>query len=149
MSKRKQNKNAEPKQNKTLYMTAIVLFLAIFSAVMIYKTAGPEPTEGEKAVTIQVIDNQDQAITYEINTDAEYLSEAMKQCKGLTFIGTEGPYGVMLQTVNGVTASYEKNQAWWSIYVNEEVGNYGADQQPVTDGDIFRIEYMTEADLAE
>ena len=32
-----------------------------------------------------------------------------------------------------------------SIYVNDELANYGVDQQPVTDGDVFRLEYTTES----
>ncbi len=151
--KQKQRQNKNQKQhtntNKTLYITAIVLFLAVISAVGIYKFATPAPTEGEKTVTIQIVDDQKQTTTYKVNTDAEYLRQALEGCKGLTFMGTEGPYGLMLQTINGVTANYDKNQAWWSIYVNEELGNYGLDQQPVADGDTFRIEYTTEADLAE
>ena len=127
---------------------AIILFIAVTSAFIALSVAGPDTTSGSKTVTIQIVDNQKQLTNYEIHTDAEYLRQAMEGCKGLTFIGSEGPYGLMLQTINGVSASYEKNQAWWSIYVNNELGNYGIDQQPVADGDVFRLEYTTEADLA-
>lgn len=135
-------------QNKTLIITAVVLFLAVISAVMVFNFSRPSVSEGEKAIMIQIIDNHNHAETYNFQTDAEYLRQAMEQCKGLTFVGSEGPYGLVLLTINGVTADYDKDQAWWSIYVNDELGNYGVDQQPVTDGDIFRLEYTTEADLA-
>lgn len=139
---------SQSKQNKPLVIMAIILFIAVTSAFIALSVAGPDTTSGSKTVTIQIVDDQKQLTNYEIHTDAEYLRQAMEGCKGLTFIGSEGPYGLMLQTINGVSANYEKNQAWWSIYVNNELGNYGIDQQPVADGDVFRLEYTTEADLA-
>lgn len=145
--KQKQNqKHTEHtlKQNKTLFITALVLFLAVISAVVVFQFAGPSPVEGSKTVTVQIVDDKNDKTTYEIQTDAEYLRQVLEECPGLTFIGSEGAYGLMLSNINGVTAIYEKNQAWWSIYVNEELGNYGVDQQTVTDGDIFRFQYTTE-----
>lgn len=141
--------NSQTKSNKTMIITAILLFAAVISAYMVFSFAGPSTTEGEKSVTIQVLDDKKNLTSYEINTDAEYLRQAMEQCQGLTFIGSEGPYGLVLLTINGVTADYDKNQAWWSIYVNTELGNYGVDQQPVNDGDIFCLQYTTEEDLAD
>ena len=136
---------SQKKQNKTLLIMSLVLFVAVISAVMVYNFAGPDTSEGSKTVTIQVVDDQQNLTSYETRTDAEYLRQAMESCKGLTFIGSEGPYGLMLQTINGVTADYDKDQAWWSIYVNDELASYGVDQQPVTDGDVFRLEYTTES----
>ena len=141
--------STQTQSHKTLVITAIILFLAVISAYMVFSFAGPSTTEGENAVTIQVLDDKKNLVSYEINTDAEYLRQAMEQCQGLTFIGSEGPYGLVLLTINGVTADYDKDQAWWSIYVNNELGNYGVDQQPVNDGDTFSLQYTTEADLAD
>ena len=41
----------------------------------------------------------------------------------------------------GATADYDAYGAYWSIYVNDEYGQYGADQQPVADGDTFKLCY--------
>ncbi len=139
---------SQKKDSKTLLIMSLVLFLAVISAVMVFNFAGPDTSEGSKTVIIQIIDDQQTLTSYEAHTDAEYLRQAMESCKGLTFIGSEGPYGLMLHTINGVTADYDKNQAWWSIYVNDELGNYGIDQQPVADGDTFRLEYTTEFNAA-
>lgn len=136
------------KQNKTLVLVSIVLFIAVVSTFLMYSAFGPQPTEGTKVITIQVVDGQQNMTTYETHTDAAYLRQAMEETKGLTFIGTEGPYGLMLHTINGVTADYDKDQAWWSIYVNDVLANYGVDSQPVADGDTFRLQYTTEADAA-
>ena len=60
-----------------------------------------------------------------------------------SYEGEEGAYGIMIQTVNGVTADYNKDGAWWGIYVNGNAGEYGADSQPVNDGDSFALRYET------
>lgn len=146
MTQKKNQKEA--KQSKTLIIISIVLFFAVISTFLMYSAFGPQPTEGAKTITIQVVDNQQNTASYETHTDAAYLRQAMEETKGLTFVGTEGPYGLMLHTINGVTADYGKNQAWWSIYVNDTLGSYGIDSQPVADGDTFRLQYTTEANAA-
>ena len=55
--------------------------------------------------------------------------------------GSESDYGLYIETVNGLTADYDANGAYWSIYVNGEYGQYGADAQPVADGDAFSLVY--------
>jgi len=49
--------------------------------------------------------------------------------------------GLYITTVNGVTADFDKDGAYWSIMVNGEYGQYGADSQPVADGDEFQLVY--------
>ena len=47
----------------------------------------------------------------------------------------------MVTEVNGETAIYEENGAYWAFFVNGEYCNYGISDQPVNDGDAFRIVY--------
>ena len=133
------------KQNKTLLTTAIVLFVAVVAFFFIYTNFAPKVSEGAKSITIEVVDDKQQMTTYPVKTDALYLSEAMKNAGRLSFTGVEGPYGLTLISINGVSADWEKDTAFWCIYVNGEMGNYGVDAQPVNDGDVFRLEY-TEID---
>jgi len=65
----------------------------------------------------------------------------MDEAEGLTYSGTEGAYGLMIDTVNGETADYSVDASYWSFNVNGEYCNYGIDQQPVNDGDAFSIVY--------
>ena len=60
-----------------------------------------------------------------------------------TYEGTDSDYGIMINTINGVTADYNVDGAYWAIYVNGEYGQYGADTQPVADGDAFQFVYET------
>ncbi len=117
----------------------VVLVAALVAVWMIF---GAKPQEGAKAITIEVINSADESTMYELNTDAEYLRQAMDEAEGLTYDGTESEYGMMISTVNGEVADYNVNGAYWGFYVNGEYCNYGIDTQPVLDGDAFVIEYV-------
>ena len=114
----------------------VVLIAALVAVWMIF---GAKPQEGSKKITIEVINSADESTIYELNTDAEYLRQAMDEAEGLTYDGTEGEYGIMISTVNGEVADYNVNGAYWGFYVNGEYCNYGIDTQPVLDGDAFVI----------
>lgn len=136
----------QKKQNKTIFLCAALLLVSVFAFTLLYGMFSPQPAEGAKTIQIQVVDDKQQVTDYQTHTDASYLRQALEETDGLTFSGTEGPYGLMIETVNGVTADWEQDQAWWSIYINDELANYGVDNQPVADGDHFRLQYTTEAD---
>lgn len=129
------------KTNKKLFIG--IGLLAVFIAVLaiIYSAFGAKPVAGNKAITIEVVNQAQESTVYELNTDAEYLRQAMEEAEGLTFSGTEGQFGLMIDTVNGVRADYTLDNAYWSFLVNGEYSNYGIDTQPVMDGDAFTIAY--------
>lgn len=123
-----------------------VIGIVVLTAAVVLMAAGfflfrEKPVEGSKAIVIEVVDNGQKTVTYNVKTDAEYLRQAMEEAEGLEFSGAESEYGMMVDTVNGITADYNVNGAYWSFYVNGGYCNYGIDTQPVQDGDTFRIEY--------
>lgn len=129
------------KINKKLIggLVALVAVIAVFVALFV--VFREKPVEGSKAIVIEVVNKNQETTTYELNTDAEYLRQAMEEAEGLTFSGEEGPYGLSISTVNGERADYTLDGAYWSFYVNDEYCNYGVDTQPVLDGDTFAIVY--------
>lgn len=122
-----------------LGLGALVVLIAAF--VLIYNQFSAKPVAGEKAITIEVVDDAAASTIYELNTDAEYLRQAMEEAEGLTFSGAESEYGVMIDTVNGIRADYTLDGAYWSFYVNDEYCMNGIDTQTVNDGDEFSIVY--------
>lgn len=118
---------------------ALVVLIALFA--LVYRFAAPKPVEGAKALTIEVVDDKAETTSYEVHTDAEYLRQAMEEADGLTFDGTESEYGLMVETVNGVTADYNTDGAYWAFYVDGEYCNFGIDSQPVNDGETYSIVY--------
>ncbi len=127
--------------NKKIVIAAVVLVLvaAVFAGV--YLVLSPKAAEGSKNITIEVVDDQAQSTMYEVNTDAEYLGDAIRETEGLTVEGTEGDYGLMVDTVNGIVADYNTNGAYWAFYLNGEYCNYGMDEQPILDGEEYQIVY--------
>lgn len=116
---------------------AIVAFAVVIAAVIgAYFAFAPKATEGSKSVTIEVVDDKGAGKEYSVKTDALYLSEAMTEA-GISY-EAEDTY---VNTINGITADYDKDKSYWAFYINDEYCNYGIFEQPVNDGDVFKIEY--------
>ena len=133
-----QNKKLNWKQ---IVVALVVLVALIVGGIFVYSKFGPQTQKGEKHITIEVIDKDKKSIVYELDTDAEVLQEAMDEAEDLTYSGTESEYGLMVNTVNGLTADYSVDASYWGFYVNGAYCNYGISEQPVVDGDEFQIIY--------
>lgn len=132
----------EKKMNKKVIIGVVALVAVIAVLAVVYFVFREKPVEGAKAITIEVIGKDSDSTVYEVHTDALYLRQAMEEAEGLEFSGTESEeYGLMVETINGVTADFAADGAYWSFYVNDTYCNYGVDSQPVEDGDAFVIKY--------
>ncbi len=137
-----EQKNQETKKNNKKIVFGVIALVAILALMAgIYLGFKPKTVEGAKSITIEVIDNNQEMTSYKVQTDSLYLRQVMEETEGLTFTGTEGDYGIMIESVNGVTADFNKDGAYWSFYVNGGYCTYGIDTQPVEDGDVFQIKY--------
>ena len=137
MENKKLNKKA------ILGVVALVALIAIFAVV--FTMFKPKTMEGSKAIVIEVVNKAGESTEYEVNTDAEYLRQAMEELQefdeDFTFAGDESQYGLTIHTVNGEKADFNTDSAYWSIMVNGEYGQYGAESQPVVDGDTYSFVY--------
>ena len=129
------------KSNKKILIGVVVLVAVLGLFYGLYMNFKPQAQTGAKAITIEVIDDTGASMVYDVATDAEYLSEAFEDADGLEVIGEESQYGLTITTVNGLTADFNADAAYWSIMVNGEYGQYGADAQVVADGDAFQLVY--------
>lgn len=127
------------KSKKILGVALVVILVAAMA--LVYVSFSEKPVDGEKNITIEVVMADSTSVLYEVSTDAEYLIEAMEDADELTFEGEEGIYGLSVSTINGVRADYTLDGAYWGFYIENEYCNYGVSQQPVEDGDAFRIVY--------
>lgn len=126
---------------KIAIAVAVLAVLAIVFGV-IYVKFSPKPTKGAKEIKIEVVDDKSKSKKYTVNTDAKYLRQALEETEGLKIEGTESEeFGLMVQSVNGLKADFEENGAYWSFYLGDEYCNYGVDQQPIKDGESYRIVY--------
>ncbi|MCD8084891.1 MAG: DUF4430 domain-containing protein [Clostridiales bacterium] len=92
-----------------------------------------------KHITLTVTYADGSSDNYEIDTEADYLKDAIDATVELG--GEESDYGFYITSVNGVEADYDADGAYWAIYVNDTYGSYGVDSQPVADGDSFALVY--------
>ena len=128
---------------KKVILGSGLLVVLIVAMTLIWTNFREKPVEGSKAITIEVVDSKEKSVVYKLQTDAEFLVEAMEEAKeqGLTYEGEEGQYGLSISAVNGERADYTLDGAYWSFNVNGEYCNYGVSEQSVEDGDAFEIVY--------
>lgn len=93
-----------------------------------------------KTFTFEVIDGNGNKTQLPIMTDVKMLGDALQK---LGYIkGEEGPYGLYIKEVNGITADYDTDGTYWAFYINGEMSMKGVDQTEIVDGDVysFRVE---------
>ncbi|MBR4863174.1 MAG: hypothetical protein IKU07_01255 [Oscillospiraceae bacterium] len=120
-------------------------FLALaLSLVMLLTLAacGAKPAENDGAmksfsVTVVHADGTEKVFAYE---SAETNVGPVLEAAGL-IKGNAGPYGMEITEVDGETAIYSTDGAYWAVYVGEEYAMSGIDTTPITDGGVYKLVY--------
>ena len=126
-------------KNKKLLIAAVAVVAVIAIMLGVYFATRPETTQGSKTFTVTVVHADGSSKDFTFSTDEEYLGPVLLE-EGL-ITGSEGPYGLVIEAVDGETASWEENQSYWALYIGEEYATTGVDSTPVNDGDSFKLEY--------
>lgn len=101
-----------------------------------------DETFGDGATTIyMVVEVEAQSVTFTIRTDKTNVADALMEHDLLS--GTEGPYGLYIKTVNGMTLDPDKTNVYWALYVEEELSAYGASETLVSAETTYRLVYET------
>ena len=125
------------RKKPAFYAILLVAVMALFLGIWLI--ARPQPTGGNKELTIQVIHGDLSSRTFEISTSAEYLAEALTE--NAVVQGEEGPYGLFILAADGETAD-ETNQEWWCITRSGESLTTGASETPIADGETYELTLM-------
>ena len=98
---------------------------------------GAELGEGETEFlfTITDLDGNETCVT--IHTDKATVGEALQEL-GLV-VGEEGPYGLYVKTVNGITVDYDADKAYWAFYINGRYAMSGVDVTKIVSGDTYEL----------
>ena len=91
--------------------------------------------EGSKQFRFGVVDLEGKETWFEIHTDEEMVGAALLALNLLE--GEEGPYGLYVKAVNGITADYDKDKVYWAFYVNDDYGATGVDMTKIEVGTIY------------
>lgn len=101
--------------------------------------AGTESEKSQITITVTVKFEDETTKDFVITTSEEFLRGALEQESLVE--GDESEYGLYVKTVDGVTADYEADKAYWAFYKDGEYLMTGVDTTPIADGDTFSIEY--------
>ena len=96
--------------------------------------------EGQTTFDFSVVDKDGNVTYFEIHTDKETVGQALLDCQLIE--GEEGPYGLYVKTVNGITADYDVDGTYWAFYVNDQYAMSGVDATDinVADSYAFKVE---------
>ena len=73
--------------------------------------------DGAKTAVVEVKVGEN-LVTFTLKTDEKTVGAALIE-HGL-IDGDEGPYGLYVKVVNGMTADYDVDKSYWSFYINGE-----------------------------
>ena len=126
-------------KNKKLLLAIFALFLVMGMMFGLYTATRPETVAGEKSVTVTVVHADGQSKVFPYQTDEEYLGPLLL-AEGLVS-GDVGQYGLVIDTVDGEQASWEKDQSYRAILIGKEYATVGADGVVLTDGGDYSLVY--------
>jgi hypothetical protein len=127
----------ENKMNMKKLVLSLVAFVAVIAVMfVVYNQFKPKAVEGSKKIVAEVIQTDGSSKSFDIQTDAEFLRQALEEINLIS--GSESEYGLMVTTVDGVTAN-DANQEWWCFTLNGGALNTGVDATPINDGDHYEI----------
>ena len=90
---------------------------------------------GSTAFTFTVVDPEGKETTVTIQTDKTTVGDALVEL-GLVS-GTESEYGLMVDTINGITLDYNTDGMYWAFYIDGEYAMTGVDSTDVVAGTVY------------
>lgn len=88
--------------------------------------------EGSKQFDFSVVDLKGNETKFIIKTDKKTVGEALLDVELVE--GDDGPYGLYVKKVNGITADYDVDQTYWGFFVDGEYAMNGVDQTEIEEG---------------
>lgn len=126
-------------KNKKLLLWLVSMVALVALMVGIWFVTREKPVDGSKEITVTVVHKDGSEKRFTIETDAEYLDEALLSEDLIT--GEMSEYGLIIHTVDGEKADWDTDQGWWQIFEGEEASTLGASSIVIEDGDSFRLVY--------
>ncbi|MCL2865317.1 MAG: DUF4430 domain-containing protein [Lachnospiraceae bacterium] len=114
-------------------------------------TAGAETTEtetvedtqeigaGAYSFVLEVTTEDGALLTWNVHTDATTVGDALLE---IGFIaGDETDFGLMVTTVNGITADWDADNAFWAFFINGAFADTGVSDTEIEPGAIYAFIY--------
>jgi len=110
---------------------ALIGCIVLIAALALTTTGcgSKEAAADEKTFLFTVVDLEGNETEFEIHTQESTVGAALIK-EGL-IEGEEGPYGLYVKVVNGITAIYEEDGSYWAFYEDGEYALAGVDQTQI------------------
>lgn len=132
------------------FLGALAALTVMALLLILYTVSKPVPMAGTKDIFLEVAYQNGAREYYEISTEAHYLKEALDSVPDLTLEGSyTEEFGLMVITINGVRADYQKDGAYWALLLNGTPCNYGVSKQPIKDGERYSFEYTPASSMGK
>ncbi len=125
---------------KHTWIAVLVLVVLVAAAAVCWWAFGPEGQQGSKTLTVEVTHTDGTVNTFVLETEAEYLGQAMMEQNLLE--GTQEQYGLFISAVDGEIADSAENR-WWVYTKSGEYVEYGVDQCAIADGEHYEFFIQT------
>jgi len=129
-------------KNKKMLLGIVALVVVIAVMAGVYMATRPETMAGGKNVTIEIVHKDGTKKVLEYATDAEYLADLLLEKELVTGYASE-EYGFTIESVDGVTADWSADSAYWALYEGEEYATSSAAGIVLLDGGVYRLVYET------
>jgi len=93
--------------------------------------------QGKTQFTLTIADLSGAETHVTVNTDEKTVGAALLSLGVIA--GEDGPYGLYIKSVNGITADYDKDQTYWAFYQDDQYASAGIDQTDVTPGAAYAL----------
>jgi hypothetical protein len=125
--------------SKKTWIALGAMIVVIALLVGVFFLTRPETQKGDKHFTITVVHSDGTEKTFDCYTDEEFLDKALLQEGIIT--GHEDVYGLVIDTADGEEAIWERDSAYWSLYIGDAYATTGISQTPVEDGAHYKLVY--------
>lgn len=106
----------------------LLALVMLFAMTACGKKEAPATTPVAFKVIVTDLDGNETSFAY--TSSAASVGEALV-AEGL-IEGHETEYGLYIDTVNGITADWDKDQTYWAFYINGEYATTGIDGTEIT-----------------
>ena len=129
-------------KNKKTIVAVVALLLVVAVMAGVYLSTRPEAEAGTKNVTVIIIHKDGTQKELKFTTDHENLAALLLEKELVTGYESE-EFGFTIESVDGVTADWAVDSAYWALYEGEEYAVTSAAGILLTDGGLYKLVYET------
>lgn len=139
------------KQTNLTKLFALLLCTALLAAAVLGGCSAEKPStqttaaasqvdatpigEGATQFTFTVLDADGKETAYLVSTDETIVGDALLALELID--GDEGPYGLYVKTVNGITVDYDKDGKYWAFYEDGVYAAAGVDMTEINEDVVY------------